>query len=191
MNITVDKREIESMNDSPDIDFHRLGYNEFTNDVQIIAELIEKDSWRPDFIVGIGRGGLVPGTYLSHRLDLPLLSVDHSSKVHMFSDSLLAHLARCIVDGERFLFVDDINDSGGTIGRFKNALGQGGQSSLSVRFAVLISNTVSSQSVDYAARNINRDHDKRWFIFPWGELASRAAQERDAMEQPERLASRR
>lgn len=171
------------------IDFHRLDYGQFVEDVEKLASSVEAGEWSPNFLVGIGRGGLVPGTYLSHRLDLPLLSIDHSSKVDKFSHSLLVHLADCIEQGESYLFVDDINDSGKTIAWFKQVLGRGKPLSDRVRFAFWINNVRSSQTVDYAARSIDRAQDKRWFVFPWGALASRAAQERDAREDPARLGS--
>lgn len=172
---------------SREIDFHRLSYDQFVEDIEALATAVEADNWKPDFLVGIGRGGLVPGTYLSHRLDLPLLSIDHSSKVDMFSHSLLLHLADCIRQGERYLFVDDINDSGKTLGWFKHVLDLTEPASDRVRFAVWINNSASTQSVDYAARQIDRTRDKRWFVFPWGSLASRSVQERDAREVPSRL----
>lgn len=175
------------MTGEPTIQFSEMSYEQFLADVETIARLVEDDSWKPDFIVGIGRGGLVPGTFLSHRLGIPLLSIDHSSKVHVFSDALLTHLAGCLKSGERYLFVDDINDSGKTLARFKAILDPSSSLHDGLRFSVLISNVGSCETVDYAARTIDRSADKRWFIFPWGSVASRAAQEHDAREDPERL----
>lgn len=170
-----------------EIQFSPMSYDQFLENVEVIAKSVENDAWKPNFIVGIGRGGLVPGTYLSHRLGIPLLSIDHSSKVHMFSDALLAHLSECIERGERYLFVDDINDSGKTLTRFRKILAGERRSTGAFRFAVLISNLSSSYAVDYAAQTIDRRTDKRWFIFPWGAVATKAAQERDAKEDPDRL----
>lgn len=179
------------MSDENEIKFSAMSYDQFLEHVEAIAVDLEKDSWKPDFIVGIGRGGLVPGTYLSHRLDIPLLSVDHSSKVHVFSDSLLVHLAAFIKMGERYLFVDDINDSGKTIARFRSLLTENSGTSSNFRFAVLINNMSSREEVEYAARRIDRRTDKSWFIFPWGAVASKATQEREAREDPDRLGLKR
>ena len=44
-----------------------IAYEQFVADVQAVAAAIEASGWKPDHIVGIGRGGLVPGAYLSHR----------------------------------------------------------------------------------------------------------------------------
>ena len=62
-------------------------------EVETLARLLEADSWRPDFLVGIGRGGLVPAAYLSHRTGIQMLSVDHSSGEAGFGDELLEKLA--------------------------------------------------------------------------------------------------
>lgn len=170
-----------------EIEFRKMSYDEFVGHVETIASAVEDAQWMPDFIVGIGRGGLVPGTYLSHRLDLPLLSIDHSSKVDAFSDSLLLHLASCSKLGERYLFVDDINDSGKTLARFRKFLADHGAVAENIKFAVMINNVCSIETVEYLSENIDRSADKRWFIFPWGALATRAAQEKDAREDPSRL----
>lgn len=37
-----------------------------------IARQINKDNWRPDYIVGISRGGLIPATLLSHYIGVPM-----------------------------------------------------------------------------------------------------------------------
>ena len=42
-----------------------------------LAIQILKSEWKPDYIVGIGRGGLVPAVILSHILEVPM----HSLKV--------------------------------------------------------------------------------------------------------------
>lgn len=124
---------------------------------------------------------------MSHRLEIPLLSIDHSSKVHAFSDALLAHLSLCLKQGERYLFVDDINDSGKTLARFKAILCGNAGVHANLRFCVLINNLNSLETVDYSARTIDRRKDRSWFIFPWGALASAAAREMDAREDPDRL----
>jgi hypoxanthine phosphoribosyltransferase len=175
------------MSESTEIQYSDMSYDQFLMDVETIARGVEADQWKPDYIVGIGRGGLVPGTFLSHRLSIPLLSIDHSSKVHAFSEALLTHLSLCIKQGERYLFVDDINDSGKTLARFKSSLCDGEKNHDNLRFCVLINNVNSRETVEYSSRTIDRRTDKRWFIFPWGAVASKAAREQDAREDPERL----
>jgi len=165
-----------------------VSYADFVHDVIALADALDGDGWRPDHIVGIGRGGLVPGAYLSHRTGISLLSVDHSSGVPDFAEDLLAKLAAATQGGMRILMVDDINDSGKTINTLRSILvGHGGDAS-NLRVAVLVDNVRSSAQVDYRARTIDRAEDKRWFVFPWEAMADRATLIEEAEEVPERLA---
>ena len=100
--------------------------------------------WEPSFIIGVGRGGLTPAVYLSHATSIPMLSVDYSSNVPDFAAELLVKLAKRTQAGERLLFVDDINDSGGTITHLRGELAAAGAVAENVRFAVLIDNTISA-----------------------------------------------
>ena len=164
-----------------------IPYEQFVADVQAIAAALEASDWLPDHIVGIGRGGLVPGAYLSHRTGISLLSVDYSAGVKGFSDDLLAKLAGETQAGTRILLIDDINDSGKTIIALRSAiLGHGGAADF-LRVAVLIDNLRSPAEVDYRARTIDRDADKSWFVFPWEAMAPTATLVEEAHEVPERL----
>ena len=86
------------------------------------------------------------------------------------------------------MFVDDINDSGRTIGLLRGKLAEAGAPAAHIRFATLIDNVVSAQRVDYRARTIDRTVTKDWYVFPWEAVAPRAAIEEDAAAVPERTA---
>jgi uncharacterized protein len=165
-----------------------LPYERFLAEVESLAGQIEADSWKPSFLVGIGRGGLVPGAYLSHRTGLPLLSVDHSSGEHGFGDALLDRLAAKIAGGERILIVDDINDSGTTINYLRAAIEAKVGAPDGLRVAVLIHNVRSSARAEYHGSEIDRGVDKRWYVFPWEAVAPRETLKAEAVEVPERLA---
>jgi hypoxanthine phosphoribosyltransferase len=75
---------------------------------------------------------------------------------------------QAVAAGERYLFVDDINDSGKTIARFRKILIDNGAVRENFRFAVLIGNVSSREVTEYVAMSLDRRLDKRWFIFPWG-----------------------
>ncbi|USI74062.1 phosphoribosyltransferase [Sphingomonas morindae] len=160
----------------------------FLADVMALAQQVSAKSWRPRFIIGVGRGGLVPAVYLSHALGLPMLSVDISSQVPDFADGLLVRLAERTRAGETLLVVDDINDTGRTIAHLRGALAGAGADANAVRFATLIDNIRSVERVDYAARSIDRAVMKDWFVFPWEAVASRDAITADAASVPERTA---
>lgn len=164
-----------------------IPYEDFLAHVHSLSRKVAEDAWKPDYIVGIGRGGLVPAVYISHELQIPMLSVDHSSKVSGFADELLGKVAGKSVDGTRLLFVDDINDSGGTIAYMRKVLAEFGCNKENLRFAVLMDNCRSQARVDYAAQAIDRAQDKRWFVFPWEAVMTAETLTEEAQAVPERL----
>lgn len=169
--------------------FASVSHEQFVADVLAIAEAVAVDAaWRPTFLIGVGRGGLVPAVFLSHATGLPTLSCDLSSREKDFADDVLVRLAERTRAGERLLFVDDINDSGRTIGMLRAALAGAGAAPGSVRFATLLDNAVSAERVDYRARTIDRTVTKDWYVFPWEALAPSEAIAEDAAEVPERTA---
>lgn len=168
--------------------FTDIPHDEFVAAVHALAALLADDDWKPDFIIGIGRGGLAPAVYLSHATGMPMLSVDYSSQVKDFADEPLAKLARRTQTGERLLFLDDINDSGRTIGHLRDVLSAAGAAPGTIRFATLIDNVSSAQKVDYRARTIDRTVNKDWFVFPWEAVAPAQSLVEDAAAVPERIA---
>jgi len=168
--------------------FTPIPHEEFVEQVHVLATELAKSGWTPSFIIGIGRGGLAPAVYLSHATGLPMLSVDHSSQVADFADAPLVRLAERTRNGERLLFVDDINDSGATIGKLRAALATAGAAHDHVRFATLLDNKRSSERVEYRAEVIDRNARKDWFVFPWESVAPQESLDADAAEMPERIA---
>jgi len=165
-----------------------IPYQRFLDELEALARQIEEDDWRPDFLVGIGRGGLVPAAYLSHRTGIAMLSVDHSSGEHGFADELLDKLAAKIGAGSRILIVDDINDSGGTIDYLRAAIDSKSGDPAALRIAVLVHNIRSRAKAEYHGSEIDRDADKRWYVFPWEAVAPKTTLNLDALAVPERLA---
>jgi len=169
-------------------EFAPISYDRFLADLEAVALALEGDDWAPDFLVGIGRGGLVPAAYLSHRTGIALLSVDHSSGEVGFGDELLDKLAAKIKAGRRLLIVDDINDSGATIAYLRAAIEAKSGDASGLRVAVLIDNIRSRAKADYRGRAIDRSRDKSWFVFPWEALGTPESLAADAAAVPERIA---
>ncbi|EJL32854.1 phosphoribosyltransferase [Novosphingobium sp. AP12] len=177
------------MSHSAEPELHYLEYYEdFLAKVRVLSRKIAEGDWKPEFIIGVGRGGLVPAVYISHQLELPMLSIDHSSKVPGFADELLGKVAGMSAEGKRLLFVDDINDSGGTIEYIRSLLGDNGCAPENLQFAVLITNTRSKAVAELWVDAIDRDEDKRWFVFPWESVGTKDAIVEEARSVPERLA---
>ena len=180
------------MSDTAPAELSYIAYSDFLAMVQKLAQIVAKGSWQPDYIVGIGRGGLVPGVYISHALQIPMLSIDHSSKVPGFADNLLHKVVHMRAEGSRMLFVDDINDSGGTINYVRKVMREAVNEAAAtdgddLRFAVLIDNASSQARVEFAVESIDRTTDKRWFVFPWEAVMTADRLVEEAAAVPERL----
>lgn len=120
-----------------------LNQQKFNGLIQEICRQISNSGWRPDYIVGISRGGLVPAVMISHYLNIPMKPLQVSlrdggdcvSDCGMAEDalgypkqerfvedeynvaSILDAAGDLLEQGENFkniLIVDDINDSGAT-----------------------------------------------------------------------------
>ena len=70
-------------------------------------------------VIGIARGGLVPATILSHKLNLPLIPMTIQLRdgkgPHCDPLAEIARVAARLDPRKRVLIVDDINDSGKTL----------------------------------------------------------------------------
>jgi len=161
-----------------------------------IIRCMNADHWRPDYIVGLTRGGLVPATMLSHYLEVPMETLKVSlrddnngpeSNLWMAEDAfgyvpkdetILADFDYSLV-AKKILIVDDINDSGATL----NWIRRDWQESClpdharwesvwgnNVRVAVMVNNEASEfKDVDYTGLNINKLEEPIWCVFPWEE----------------------
>jgi len=163
-------------------------HDEFVEAVHALAAKLAEDAWSPTLLVGVGRGGLAPAVYLSHATGLPMVSIDFSTPIPEFNESLIETLAARTRGGDQLLFIEDINDSGRTIEAIRAKLLAADAAPGRTRFAVLIDNSVSTQRVEYGFRPIDRTVTKDWFIFPWEAVAPQTAILHDAAEVPERIA---
>jgi hypoxanthine phosphoribosyltransferase len=162
-------------------------FDDLQKQVVRLARKILLSKYDPDFIVGITRGGLIPGTLLSHFLKKPMYTLDVSlrdkKEMGLESNTWMAEMAYGydVDDGavrKNILIVDDINDSGATINWIKNDWRSGCYpNSLAwdneiwhknVRFACLVDNCNSDATIDYSAIQIAKTEEySPWIVFPW------------------------
>jgi len=110
-----------------------------------------------DIIVGITRGGLVPGVILSHLLQVPFKSVDYStSKTYPKTINTDKFEPQ-----ETILLVDDISDTGTTMCAVRSTLTDAG---LSVVTATLIT---KMDSKFWPTVSGFLTQDENWIVFPW------------------------
>lgn len=158
--------------------------------VSKICRDITVSGWRPDYVVGLTRGGLLSAVMISHYLEVPCETLKVSLRDENFletncwmaEDAFGHEIYDPMASGsgkKNILIVDDINDQGTTI----NWILKDWQSSCfpgderwqdeiwnnNVRFAVLFDNLASKAEVpiDYVGEEINKAENDVWIDFPF------------------------
>ena len=160
--------------------------------LKICRELSGSD-WKPDYIIGITRGGLVPAVMISHWFNVPCETLkvslrdggEQESNLWMAEDAFGYHRTDLPEPAgsnptlrKNILIVDDINDTGATFnwimqdwpsGCLPNDPAWKDIWNHNVKFAVLVDNLASKcdAKMDFCGMEINKAEDDVWVDFPW------------------------
>jgi uncharacterized protein len=163
--------------------------------VQIVTQMYA-DNWRPDYIVGLTRGGNIPATIISNMLNVRCEALKVSlrdddmgpeSNLWMAEDAFgyvpaeEQETLKCRWDlskRKNILVVDDINDTGATFNWIKQDWRSGclpnednaweAVWANNVRFATLTNNDASNfDDVRYTCHEINKAEEDVWLVYPW------------------------
>lgn len=142
-----------------------LTWEGFGTAQQELAQSILDSGYRPEIVIGISRGGIIPAGALTHSLGLKLADVIN---VEFYNDAaktvpdpvlLSPVLDTDSITGHRLLVVDDVVDPGHTLGLVLKLLrGYGAE----VRSAVLYAKPFTVVEPDYIWRRTDK-----WIVFPW------------------------
>ena len=157
-------------------------WSDIEHQTQEILRQMHIDGWRPDYVVGLTRGGLVPANlisqYLGCRMETLKVSLrdgsEQESNLWMAEDAFGHEMDQ----PKNILIVDDINDTGATLnwiqqdwpsGCFPNDLRWFNTWGQNVRVAVLVDNESSEcrMPITYSAVDINKAQEDSWIVFPW------------------------
>ena len=162
-----------------------------------IVNQMYADNWRPDYIVGLTRGGNVPATIISNMTGIRCEAL----KVSLRDDEGEGPESNCwmaedafgyvpeeerantksrwdIAKRKKILIVDDINDTGATFNWIKQDWPAGclpNEESWktvwhnNVRFATITDNLSSdfNGTVDYSVHEVNKAEQDVWLVYPW------------------------
>ena len=152
-----------------------------------LALRIRDSGYRPDMIVAIARGGVIPARVLCDYLDImemTCIRIEHYRARKKAPEARVKYPLNASVDGLRILVVDDVSDTGDSFIAALDHIRSKGKP-MEVRTCALQHKSVSKFEPDYYAREIT---EWRWVTYPWavvedlGEMITEAALAGESVE---------
>ncbi|MCS7111735.1 MAG: phosphoribosyltransferase [Ignisphaera sp.] len=157
-----------------------------------LAENIIASKYRPDVVVAILRGGVVPALILSDILSVEeffAIRIKHwGIGRELYTNPIVEQMPQGKLEGKNVLLVDEVADTGKTLIRALNELAA--LNPLLIKTAVLHVKPSSLIQPDYYAKKCDR---WVWIFYPWSlletltslalkDVGSRAASRREVLE---------
>jgi xanthine phosphoribosyltransferase len=140
-----------------------ISWPELHRDTRILCHALME---RPPFqgIIAIARGGMIPAALVARELEIRLLDTISASSYHESSDGGAQNMRSEVKilkgvdhDGEGFLLIDDLVDTGNTARVIRKLLPK-------AFFATLYAKPKGRQVVDLCVKEFSQD---KWIYFPW------------------------
>ncbi len=143
-------------------------WKELNDNMGDICQQMAMDNYKPDVILGPGRGGYPMGVMLSHYFNVPFEGFQLSLRDHKVEENEALDILLSKYNGKKILICDDINDSGSTL----NIIDERCEKLLTnAPTYCTIYDKLSSKfgkKVDYTAKEVGAD-EERWIVFPYEE----------------------
>lgn len=135
-----------------------VSWHDFHRDARALAWNLPKKDWKG--IIAIARGGLFPATVVARELHLHLIDTicfsSYDDKTDQQTDlTLFKDLPPSLGDGEGWLVIDDLVDTGNTIKAVRSRLPK-------AHYACMYAKSHGKVFVDTFLSEINA-----WIVFPW------------------------
>ena len=156
-----------------------ISFGDYKGLVSEICRQIAVSGWRPDYVVGITRGGCLPAVMISQYFNVRCEMLKISLRDGSEQESNL-WMAEDAYEDKNILVVDDINDQGTTLnwlmedwrsGCLPNNERWNTVWNNNVKFAVVIDNLASNCNVkmDFIGEEVNKAEKDVWIEFPYEE----------------------
>jgi hypoxanthine phosphoribosyltransferase len=147
-----------------EVRFEAPTWNQIYDMLLDLAERIRKDSFKPDIIVGISRGGWPPARVLSDLLSNPNLANVRAEFYLGFAEtkdepSLTQPLSMDVFD-KRILIVDEVADTGKSLQLVRKHIAEQGAKELKI--LTVYYKPWSTVKPDYYSKETSD-----WVVFPW------------------------
>lgn len=152
-------------------------WDDLNRDCRIIVREMAHESYKPEVIIGPGRGAYAFGVMMSHYFEVPFEAFRWQTRdAHIEDSETLKHILSKYND-KHVLVVDDINDTGTTLLGINRVIQDYVQSNTNmmayahqdIKYATLFDKESSSfNDVEFTANNVLPDQE-RWIVFPYEE----------------------
>jgi hypoxanthine phosphoribosyltransferase len=132
---------------------------------KILARKIKNSGFKPDLVIGIARGGLVPARIVCDFLlkkDLAAIKVEHWGIAATLGKAEIKFPLPVDISGKKVLVVDDVADTGDTYSVVMDYIKE--KNPAEVKSGVLHYKTCSTYMPDYWAE---KQDEWKWIIYPW------------------------
>jgi hypoxanthine phosphoribosyltransferase len=151
------------------VDKTYVSWDKWNSYMGTITREMAKTGYRPDVILGPGRGGYTGGVMLSHYYEVPFEGFRWQTRDGDIKDAeTLNHILTHYV-GKNILIFDDINDSGATLQGINDEVEKLPEIYLhgEVKYATIFAKESSNfDSVHFRAVNVLPD-EENWIVFPY------------------------
>lgn len=141
-----------------------ISYDTIVDHTKNISARLRASNIEYNYVIGFGRGGLIPATLIAYELDIPILccslkSYDGNKRSGHFTVFQEIDFDKLIPDSN-IIVVDDICDTGGTFKFFKKLHMKNVNV---VTYASLFAKEESKHNVDLYSTLVSEE----WLVFPW------------------------
>lgn len=146
-----------------------VSWDEFDSLCRQLVTQIKEDSFSPDVIIAVSRGGLVPAQIISHALknnELYVIKVEYykddvaKANMTMNKRPLIVQKLAKDIKGKKVLVIDEVSDTGATCIAVKKYLQK--QKPAQLKFLTVHWKPWSKFRPDYFAEEADG-----WVVYPW------------------------
>jgi len=149
----------------------QLSWYDIHRGIEHLQQSLEDANFKPDVIITVGRGGLIPGALLTYKVDVKIV---HNFSVQTYNDADVktgfiisiqepGHSLSLQHKNSKVLIVDDISDTGHTLEYIKNEL-KTNYGLTNIKFATLFTKKSTTFVPDFFVKQYP---DESWIVFPW------------------------
>lgn len=143
----------------------KLSWKQIKKSIEDLGNKIKEDGFKPDYIIGITTGGLIPLYFLAKQLEIDnILTVSASSyEKNKRKETVITYLPEIDLKNKKVLLVDEIAETGESLQKMKNAIIEKYQVG-GIKTAAIGANT--DKCTSYPDYWIVAEKGE-WIVFPW------------------------